>query len=170
MSPARRATPEDAEELVRLRQVMFDSLANSPTRSRAEFSGEGDTAWEPAAVATLRDRLADLDGDFAAFVMDCPEMGTRDPRRLAACAVGTIEHRLGSPHNPLGLSGHVFNVATDPEQRRQGHSRACMEALLDWYRTRGVRKIDLHASSAGEPLYTSLGFARSPDPSMRLSL
>jgi GNAT superfamily N-acetyltransferase len=170
MSPARRATPEDAEELIRLRKVMFDSLANSPTRPRADFSDEGDSGWESATLAILRDRLADMDGDFAAFVVDCPEMDGRGTGGLAACAVGTVEHRLGSPLNPTGVSGHVFNVATDPGQRRRGHSRTCMEALLDWYRTRGVRKIDLHASSAGEPLYTSLGFARTPDPSMRLSI
>lgn len=169
MSPARRATPEDAEELIRLRKVMFDSLASSPNRSAADFSDGGDHTWESAAVATLRARLADVDGDFAAFVVDCPEMDASGTG-LAACAVGTIEHRLGSPRNPTGVSGHVFNVATDPGQRRRGHSRACMEALLDWYKTRGVGKIDLHASSAGEPLYTSLGFARTPDPSMRLSI
>ncbi|WP_416069644.1 hypothetical protein [Streptomyces sp. AK02-01A] len=32
-----------------------------------------------------------------------------------------------------------------------------------------LRKNDLHASREGEPLYASLGFARTPDPSMRLT-
>ncbi|MEV0037423.1 GNAT family N-acetyltransferase [Streptomyces sp. NPDC050804] len=154
MNDARRAVPEDAEELVRLRQVMFDSLrAPSP-----------DTGWRPAAAGTLRARLADPDGTLAVFVVDRPGR----PGRLAACAAGTVEYRLGGPGNPSGVSGHVFNVVTDPELRRRGHSRACVEALLDWYRARGVRKIDLHASREGEPLYASLGFVRTPDPSMRL--
>ncbi|MFE6134437.1 GNAT family N-acetyltransferase, partial [Streptomyces sp. NPDC056437] len=65
---------------------------------------------------------------------------------------------------------YVFSVATDRDMRRRGHSRACMEALLAWFEKRGVRKIDLRASSEGEPLYTSLGFARTPDPAMRLTL
>ena len=42
-----------------------------------------------------------------------------------------------------------------------------MEALLDWFRERGVRKVDLTASADGEPLYASLGFVRTPDPAMQ---
>ncbi|MFD3438015.1 GNAT family N-acetyltransferase [Streptomyces sp. NPDC058685] len=153
MTAARRATPEDALELVRLRKVMQDSC----------HGPNPDVSWQPAAVATLRARLAEPDGDLTAFVVD-------RPGGLAACAVGIIEHRLGGPGNPRGVSGYVFSVATDADMRRRGHSRACMEALLAWFEERGVRKIDLRASSEGEPLYTSLGFARTPDPAMRLTL
>lgn len=153
MSLARSATPDDAEELVRLRKVMQDSyLGPNP-----------DVSWQPVATETLRRKLADPDGDLTAFVVD-------RPGGLAACVVGTIEYRLGGPGNPHGVSGYVFSVATDPDMRRRGYSRACMEALLGWFRERGVRKIDLRASADGEPLYTSLGFVRTPDPAMRLTL
>ncbi|MFF3753794.1 GNAT family N-acetyltransferase [Streptomyces sp. NPDC002018] len=155
MSHARRAVPEDAQELVRLRQVMFDSYRGP----------DPDTGWQPAVAEVLRARLAEPDATLVAFVVDRPGR----PGELAACAAGTVEHRLGGPTNPTGVSGHVFNVATDPDLRRRGHSRACLEALLDWYRARGVRKIHLHASREGEPLYASLGFVRTPDPSMRLT-
>ncbi|MGW2559828.1 GNAT family N-acetyltransferase [Streptomyces sp. NPDC001514] len=154
MSLARRARPDDAEELVRLRTVMHDSLAAAPNP---------DTSWQPAAVETLRKRLMDPDGDLAACVVE-------RPGGLAACAVGTIEYRLGGPGNPAGTTGYVFSVATDPDQRRRGYSRACMEGLLAWFQERGVRRIDLRASREGEPLYTSLGFVRTPDPAMRLTL
>lgn len=155
MSAARRAVPGDAEELVRLRQVMEESLSGPAT----------DLGWRPAAVATLRDRLGDPDGTMAAYVVDRP-----GGPGLAACAVGTIEHRLGSSANPRGTTGYVFSVATDDDQRRRGHSRACMEGLLDWFRAHGVRRVDLRASPEAEPLYASLGFARTPDPAMRLKL
>ncbi|MFI9587472.1 GNAT family N-acetyltransferase [Streptomyces sp. NPDC052236] len=155
MSLARRATPADAEELVRLRKVMLDACKGP----------DPDVSWQPTTVEILRKRLADPDGDLAAFVVDRP--GGGGP---GACAVGTIEHRLGSPGNPTGTSGYVFSVATHPDQRRLGHSRACMEALLDWFRERGVVRIDLSASADAEQLYASLGFARSPDPAMRLTL
>ncbi|MEU4499397.1 GNAT family N-acetyltransferase [Streptomyces sp. NPDC023998] len=153
MSLARRATPEDAEELVRLRKVMQDSY----------LGPDPDVSWQIAAVATLRKKLADPDADLTAFVVE-------RPGGLAACAVGTIEYRLGGPGNPHGTSGYVFSVATDPDRRRRGHSRACMEALLAWFRERGVHRIDLRASPDGEPLYASLGFVRTPDPAMRLTL
>ncbi|WUL60581.1 GNAT family N-acetyltransferase [Streptomyces sp. NBC_00344] len=155
MSPVRRATPDDAQELVRLRKVMQDSMSGER---------DPDTGWQSAAVETLRVKLADPAGDLTAFVVDRPDGG------LAACVVGIVEHRLGGPGNPEGVSGYVFSVATDQDMRRRGFSRACMEALLDWFRERGVPRVDLRASSAGEPLYASLGFVRTPDPAMRLAL
>ncbi|WP_338696144.1 GNAT family N-acetyltransferase [Streptomyces sp. Q6] len=155
MTPVRRAVPGDADELVRLRKIMLDSMSPS-----------ADVAWQPATADALRRHLADPAGELTAFVVDDPDV----PGSLAACATGALHHGLGSPGNPLGTSGHVFNVCTGPGHRRRGYSRACMEALLDWFRERGVRWIDLHATEAGEPLYASLGFARTPAPSMRLTL
>ncbi|MEU2111776.1 GNAT family N-acetyltransferase [Streptomyces sp. NPDC019507] len=154
MSLARPALPDDAEELVRLRAVMLASTARQ---------GPPETVWQAAAVETLRRRLADPEGDMAAFVVE-------RPGGLAACAVGTIEHRIGGPADPTGRTGYVFSVATDHDLRRRGHSRACVEALLGWFRARGVRRIDLRASAEAEPLYASLGFVRTPDPAMRLTL
>ncbi|MEU2260603.1 GNAT family N-acetyltransferase [Streptomyces sp. NPDC019645] len=154
MSLARPALPDDAEELVRLRAVMLASTARQ---------GPSETVWQAAAVETLRRRLADPEGDMAAFVVE-------RPGGLAACAVGTIEYRIGGPADPTGRTGYVFSVATDPDLRRRGHSRACVEGLLGWFRARGVRRIDLRASAEAEPLYASLGFVRTPDPAMRLTL
>lgn len=133
-------------------------------------------SWIEAAEKTLRERLADPDGSLAVFVVDkdVPPPGTepsgRQPAGLAACVVGVIEHRLPSPSNPGGDSGYVFNVATDSAYRRRGYARACMAALLDWYRRHDVSRVELSASSEGEPLYTSLGFARTTTPVMRLVL
>lgn len=168
MSPARRAIPEDADELVRLRQVMLDSLSRLPAGGEVLAGGEVPAAgdWREAAAEYLRKNLADPDADLTAFVVERPGR----PGELAACAVGTIEYRLGGPGNPSGRTGYVFSVATDPDQRRRGHSRACMEALLEWFRERGVRRVDLRASAEGEPLYATLGFVRTPDPAMRLTL
>ncbi|MDI3408247.1 GNAT family N-acetyltransferase [Streptomyces cavernicola] len=155
MSPVRRATPEDAEELIRLRKIMLDSLRPSD-----------DIGWQAGTARHLRTELARPDGDLMATVVDDPTA----PGRLAACATGKIEHRLGSPDNPDGAIGYVFNVCTDPTRRRRGHSRACMRALLDWYAERGIRKVDLTASPEAESLYTSLGFHHMREPAMRLLL
>ncbi|MGR8010724.1 GNAT family N-acetyltransferase [Streptomyces hypolithicus] len=156
MSSVRRATAADAGEVIRLRQVMIDSV----------FSVDTSTDWHAESLPTVREKLADQDGDFAAFTIDHPHR----PGALAALAVGTVEYRIGRSGNPRGAAGHVFSVATDPDQRRRGHARACMEALLDWFRERGVGHVDLNASPDAEPLYASLGFVRKPDPSMRLNL
>ncbi|WP_405925781.1 GNAT family N-acetyltransferase [Streptomyces sp. NBC_00035] len=156
MSLVRRAVPEDAEEVLRLRQVMIDSV----------FATESSSAWHADSLPTVRRKLADPDGDFAAFVVDHPDR----PDALAALVAGTIDYRIGRAGNPHGGIGYVFSVATDPDARRRGYARASMETLLDWFRERGVTAVDLNASAEAEPLYVALGFVRKPDPSMRLQL
>lgn len=150
---ARPATAADAEELVRLRAVLLTSMRPD----------SWDDDWREPARQSLRDRLGSP--TLAAFVVDRP-----GGPGLAACAVGTIEHRLGGPGDPGGRAGYVFSVATDPDQRRRGYSRACVTALLDWFAGHGIRKVDLRASAEAEPLYRSLGFVRTHDPAMRLRL
>ncbi|MFC9929977.1 GNAT family N-acetyltransferase [Streptomyces sp. NPDC127190] len=157
MSLVRRARPEDATEVLRLRQVMIDSMFEA---------GGGPTGWHAASLPGLRSRLAEPDGEFAAFVVDHPDR----PAALAALACGTVEYRIGRSGNPHGRVGHVFSVATDPDARRRGYARACMEELLEWFRSQEVRQVDLNASAQAEPLYAALGFVRKPDPSMRLEL
>ncbi|MFJ8359977.1 GNAT family N-acetyltransferase [Streptomyces sp. NPDC093984] len=165
MSLVRRAVPEDADEVLRLRQVMIDSVFSSDSSDSAT-SSTSSTKWHEESLPTLRGRLADPDGGFAAFVVDHPER----PGALAALVAGTIEYRIGRAGNPRGRVGHVFSVATDPDVRRRGYARACMEELLGWFREQGVPQVDLNASAEAEPLYASLGFVRKPDPSMRLQL
>lgn len=153
---ARRAGVEDAEELLRLRIVMLESVDGEPVAL-----GE----WSERALAALRRRLPVPDGNLAAFVVDRPA-GTG----LAACAVGMFEERLGSPANPSGLSGYVFSVATDPSYRRRGYSTACLNALLAWFAGNGVSKVALRASEDGLPMYEKLGFVRHDAPSMGITL
>ena len=151
---ARAATPDDADELVRLRAVMLRTFGDPHTWN---------DDWQAPARSTLLRRLDGPGSSMAAFVVDRPGGGG-----LAACAVGIIEERLGNPVNLNGLTGYVFNVSTDPAYRRRGYARACMQALIDWFRSRGVGAADLRASAEGEPLYADLGFVRTPDPAMRL--
>ncbi|MGW0846477.1 GNAT family N-acetyltransferase [Streptomyces sp. NPDC002787] len=156
MSLVRRAAPEDAEELLRLRQVMIDSMRGA----------DRSTDWHHESLPTVRSRLADYDGDFAAFVVDHPER----PGALAALVAGTVDYRIGRAGNPHGAVGHVFSVATDPDARRRGYARACMDVLLDWFRERGAGYVHLTASADAEPLYASMGFRRRSDPLMQLDL
>jgi GNAT superfamily N-acetyltransferase len=140
----RRATEDDAGELTRLRAEMLTAMGTDAS----SLAGE---AWRAGTEAHFRERLADVER-FAAFVAEAGGPG------LVACAVGWLDRRLPSPINPSGDVGCVANMSTDPEWRGQGCGRATLTALLDWMRTRGVPRVDLLATDAGEPLYRSLGF------------
>jgi ribosomal protein S18 acetylase RimI-like enzyme len=156
----RRAEPDDAAELVRLRRLMFQGM-----HGRDEPG-----PWEQDAELMARRRLlaqargAGEGEPFGAFVVDGDEPG---PPHLAACAVGTVEERLPAPPHPAGRFGFVFNVCTDERYRGRGLARATTEALLEWMAGQDVTRVDLHASGDAERLYRSMGFA---EHSVALSL
>jgi GNAT superfamily N-acetyltransferase len=147
----RRATGDDAGELTRLRAVMMTAMGTDPSSLATEV-------WRAGTAAHFRERLEDVER-FAAFVAEAEGPG------LVGCAVGWLDRHLPSPTNPTGDVGYVANMSTEPEWRGQGCGRATLTALLDWMRSRGVPRVDLHATEAGEPLYRSLGFA---DPTLTL--
>jgi GNAT superfamily N-acetyltransferase len=151
--PVRRATADDAAELSRLREVMFASFGPAPDR----------TLWWDAAVKELQDALADPDGPLQAFVVDAESFAgasgvSGTSGELASCAVGVIDRRLPSAYNPVGLSGYVLSVATDPRHRRRGYARAVVQATLDWFESRGIQRVELHASTDAEAMYRAMGF------------
>jgi GNAT superfamily N-acetyltransferase len=153
-TPARRATTDDIDELIRLAAVMLAAMGHDPSSED----------WRGVA----RDLLpADFGaGSKAAFVVDHPDGGGR----LIASAAGSITQWFPTVFNSDGRYGYVQWVATDPAFRRRGLSRAVMTSLLDWFRARRVSLVDLRATPEAERLYRSLGFTEPDPPSLRLRL
>lgn len=143
MSLVRPATPADIPELLRHREMLFDSLGLDLDRS----------GWRAATLRTYQETLGS--DDMAVFVVDGDDC-------LAASGVGLIDRRLPGPQTPNGRWGHISGMVTDPAYRRQGHARAIMVELLGWFRDREVARIELHGSKDGTPLYRQFGFAEHP--------
>lgn len=141
----RPATAADIPELVRLRAVLADRMAEDGPHGSAPDDG-----WQEAYARNLTVRLGTP--DVAVFVVDAPGGG------LAACGIGFVFERFPGPLLPDGRFGYILGMTTDPAHRRKGHGRAVLDALMAWYRDNGVRRVDLHATSDGEPLYRSFGF------------
>ncbi|MBI3969862.1 MAG: GNAT family N-acetyltransferase [Chloroflexi bacterium] len=57
----------------------------------------------------------------------------------------------------------ILSMWCEPAHRRRG-----LEAILAWCRERGIRRITLHASLQGRPLYERHGFVQTNE--MRLEL
>ena len=146
---ARIAQSADAEEIVRLASVMFDSMGVIPPPT-----------WEVEALESLRHRLG---RKVASFAVDHPNVGDR----LVAAATGTLDQRLPGPFLPSGRVGYVQWVCTDTAFRRQGLGRSVMTALLGWYDAQNVASVELHSTPIGEPLYRSLGFDDSVHRALR---
>jgi GNAT superfamily N-acetyltransferase len=126
-------------------------------------TGAMDERWRDHNVEHFRARLLDIES-FAAFVIDKPDRG------LAACAVGWLNPHLVGLHNLSARTGYVANMSTDVAYRRRGYGQATLAALLDWLRSTGVGRVNLHASPDGESLYRSLGFTEPQEPALTLRL
>jgi ribosomal protein S18 acetylase RimI-like enzyme len=90
---------------------------------------------------------------------------------VVSCAVGLCDRHAPGPGNLSGVRGHVFNMSTDPRCRRRGFPRACLQALLTWFRDETeARFISLNATSDGIALYRSLAFTEPSHTYLQLRL
>jgi GNAT superfamily N-acetyltransferase len=150
----RRAVPQDAAELTRLRILMLTDMGRDP----AVF----DAGWRARTTAHFTDRLA-ATGEFAAYVVDGED-------RLAAAAAAWLDNYLVGVNNPIPKIAYIANVCTDHAYRRRGYARSTTTAVLDWIRTTGVVRVNLHATPDAEPLYRALGFTDPDDRALTLRL
>lgn len=140
MGDLRRATVADAADLVRLRAHMTEAMGGDPTVP----------GWAAACEAALTRRL-DEPELFAAWLVEV------DGRPVSS-GVGWLEEHLPSPGCFDGRRGHVASMSTDPLHRRQGHAREVLTALMEWFASLGVPRVDLRATEDGRPLYEAFGF------------
>ena len=153
MTHTRRATSGDAPALVELRALMFEAMGTP---------GVDDPHWRHAALRWFEEHLAERH----TCVVIAEDAGV-----VVACAMGQVRDVPPSPSNPTGQGGLLSNVVTLPEARRRGHARACLVALLEWFRQETeVGRLELFATGAGSGLYEELGFHRHDWPAMRMPL
>jgi GNAT superfamily N-acetyltransferase len=138
----RQATAADIPDLVRLRRVMFESMGYDDARQLNAADGAADAYF---AEAILR-------GEFYGWLA----------HTAAGAAVGSggvvVDQHPPGPNNLSGRVGYVMNVVTVPGYRRRGIARRVMEAILRWLAAQDVRRITLHATEVGRPLYEQFGF------------
>jgi len=60
--------------------------------------------------------------------------------------------------NLQGIEVYILNMYTLPNHRNQGLARQLLEKCIKECKKRKVKRIWLHASKDGEPLYKSMGF------------
>jgi GNAT superfamily N-acetyltransferase len=153
----RRCTIADAATVARHRVAMFLEMGEVPS---------DELASKLLAESTSALAVALGDGSYVGwFALDGGDQviagaGTHIKPQLPRIAHdGT---RVATWPVPL-----VVNVYTDPPWRHRGIAKALMETLIEWARAGGYDRVVLHATEAGRPLYTSLGF--KPTNEMRWS-
>ncbi|MFE9702278.1 GNAT family N-acetyltransferase [Streptomyces sp. NPDC005930] len=150
----REAVTADIPELIRLRAVALEGLGTDP--------GPADTPWRRIAHGWFEERINHRDDCV------CLVVGSEPGGPLLACGMAWITYHLPSPRWPDGRRGYLDGIVTDVPARGRGHARRIVDALVGRLRTAGIHYVQLHASTAGKPVYEAAGFVTGRYPSMDL--
>ena len=155
--PLRTATPADIPVLARHRRLMFEEMARlNGLRPDPEKLGE----MEALYTGHLRNHLPD--GSLRAWIAE------QEGQVVASGALSLLDWPA-TPSNLCSQLGLLHSVYTLPAYRRRGLAHAIAMEAIEFGRQAGLKRLVLHASEAGRPLYISLGF-KPADNEMRLAL
>ncbi len=152
----REAAEADIPELARLRKLMHEEIRLS---RGLPVVPEEMAAMEEAYARFARARLAD--GTMKAWVIEAQS-------QIVACGALLILLYPPNPIDPSGRTARLYSMYTLPEYRRKGLARRIAQQAIEHCKAQGIKRIGLGASTAGKPLYESLGF--QPTSEMRLIL
>jgi GNAT superfamily N-acetyltransferase len=151
-----RATLADVPALARHRVSMYREMGDVPQSEEARLLDASAAYFRTAMTA----------GEYIAWIA----ASEAAPDEIVAGA-GLIVRAMIPRPGPSGRietrEAQVVNVYTEPAWRRRGIAALVMHQLIDFTRASQLRRVSLHASDEGRPLYESLGFA--PTNEMRLT-
>ncbi|HWE62017.1 MAG TPA: GNAT family N-acetyltransferase [Chloroflexota bacterium] len=142
MADIRRAIPEDIDTLVQFRCRLMEEIGHLPPDADV-------TELAEATEQYLTDHM--LDQTFIAWVAE------QEGRIIGTGGLVFLE-RPPSPDNLAGLEAYIMNMYTVPEWRGQGVATAILRTMVDHVKASPARRIWLHATEAGAPLYERYGF------------
>jgi len=145
----RRATPDDAQALARMRASSAFERHGGDVSERSEY--------ERVCSTFFASQLAAEDSFLRSWIAS---RGTT-PAGGASLTLFPTLPRYGQPFN--GIDGRIRDVYVEPAFRRSGVARALVGIVLLEARTLGIDRLTLGASSMGRPLYESLGFVGKLD-------
>lgn len=139
----RLATDADLETVLALRLAFI-----------AELRGTDADAFEPAFVEVTRRYLVDVEA--------ADRIRTWLAEDDAGEPVGIVSVLANDapplPEFHLAKEGYVVNMWVVPKARRRGIARALLDVAIAAAPAEGWRRLYLHATEAGRPLYEQAGF------------
>jgi GNAT superfamily N-acetyltransferase len=145
MYQIRLATLNDLDELIRLR---LDFLEEVGSLKSGVDCGE--------LCAAMRDYMTRKmpSGEFLAWVAE-------SEGAIVATSGVTLFERPPNGANPAGLEAYLSNMYTLPAWRGRGLGTALVETIVAHLKATRVRRVWLHATEQGRPVYAKAGFVPS---------
>lgn len=142
----RPASSGETEEVVRLRSAFVaDVRDRAPDDLGDEFLEATERfVRDRAGAGRLRSWFAERDGDLVGVV----SVLVTDAAPL--------------PEDLRSREGYVINMYVDPAVRGRGIARSLLDAVLTDALGSDLRRVYLHATDDGRPLYEATGFASDP--------
>lgn len=140
----KKTTPEDIEELMKLRLEML----------RIVNKLDENVQFEKTLIDTSREYF--LHGDqTTVFAMEGD--------KIAGCASISYITIMPTFSHPTGKRAHLMNVYTRSEFRRKGVGKLMVEYLIEDAKQKGSTEISLDATEMGHPLYKAIGFTENTE-------
>lgn len=139
----RLATPDDVPTIIRHRYQMFVAMGGDPEETHKAVYQVGHDEW-------LRPKVES--GTYIGY------MAVNEQGEVIAGAGLWLMDWLPGPYAPEGVVGYLCNVFTEEAYRGKGIARRLVEMAVAECRKRKLKRMSLHASDAGRPLYESMGF------------
>lgn len=148
----RRANLDDLDALVQLR---LDLLR--------EVGSLADDTNTPVLAEAIRRYLTEKmpTGKFMVWVAEI------DGQIVGTSGLVILE-RPPDADNLSGLEGYVLNMYTVPEWRARGIATALLKEIIGFMTSTEGRRLCLHTTQAGKPVYEKAGFVLTSAPSMEL--
>lgn len=79
--------------------------------------------------------------------------------KIIGCGGVCIYREMPSPDNLTGMCAYLMNIYTRPDYRKMGVGNKIVNWLIKRAEEKGITKIYLETSKAGEKLYRKIGFS-----------
>ena len=152
----RIATPEDIPFLVRHHGKMFEEIREK-TGNPVDLS----------LLSTLENEYNNKltreipSGTCSAWVVDIGDW-------IVSSGAVSIVSYVPVPHDLSSNIAFLHSVYTEKEYRHRHYARWITQAAAGYCRDRGIRRLYLFASDAGQPLYEKAGFVPVPNTMLLL--
>lgn len=149
----RRAAAKDLKHILRHRLAMFEEMGFRDSAVLAQVE----------AVSREYFTAAFRGGSYVGWMAEESNGGVVGGGGIVVAAWP------GYPGEAHAKRAWILNMYTEPAARRCGVAKRLMETMIGWCRREGYGAVALHASTAGRPLYESMGFQQTNEMSLTLT-